>query len=167
MTLAGLALAIGPLVDSAIICLENTHRHLGPEHRPDEAAFLGASEVAMPELVATLLHAAGAGAAGDDARHGRVPVPADGHGRRLRDDRGLSPVAVVRAARCARWLHGSHAARTVHGDTSHDQRTRGQRRRQERPARLACTASPNGKSLIETGIAGTSGCSTALMRPRR
>ena len=28
MTLAGLALAIGPLVDSAIICLENTHRHL-------------------------------------------------------------------------------------------------------------------------------------------
>src|SRR5205823_13758300 len=29
MTLAGLALAIGPLVDTAIICLENTHRHLG------------------------------------------------------------------------------------------------------------------------------------------
>ena len=29
MTLAGLALAIGPMVDSAIICLENTHRHLG------------------------------------------------------------------------------------------------------------------------------------------
>ena len=29
MTLAGLTLAIGPLVDSAIICLENTHRHLG------------------------------------------------------------------------------------------------------------------------------------------
>src|SRR3954454_13077856 len=27
MTLAGLSLAIGPLVDSAIICLENTHRH--------------------------------------------------------------------------------------------------------------------------------------------
>ena len=26
MTLAGLALAIGPMVDSAIICLENTHR---------------------------------------------------------------------------------------------------------------------------------------------
>ncbi len=28
MTLAGLALAIGPLVDNAIICLENTHRHI-------------------------------------------------------------------------------------------------------------------------------------------
>ena len=29
MTLSGLSLAIGPMVDSAIICLENTHRHLG------------------------------------------------------------------------------------------------------------------------------------------
>ena len=54
MTLAGLALAIGPLVDSAIICLENTHRHLGLGQKPNEAAFLGASEVALPELVSTL-----------------------------------------------------------------------------------------------------------------
>ncbi len=54
MTLAGLALAIGPLVDSAIICLENTHRHLGLGAQPDEAAFLGASEVALPELVSTI-----------------------------------------------------------------------------------------------------------------
>src|SRR2546423_6626719 len=53
MTLAGLALAIGPLVDSAIICLENTHRHLGLGASPVEAAYLGASEVAMPELVAS------------------------------------------------------------------------------------------------------------------
>jgi multidrug efflux pump subunit AcrB len=54
MTLAGLALAIGPLVDSAIICLENTHRHLGLGTPPEDAAYLGASEVAMPELVASL-----------------------------------------------------------------------------------------------------------------
>jgi multidrug efflux pump subunit AcrB len=54
MTLAGLALAIGPLVDSAIICLENTHRHLGLGANPVEAAYLGASEVALPELIATL-----------------------------------------------------------------------------------------------------------------
>ena len=53
MTLAGLSLAIGPMVDSAIICLENTHRHLGLGATPEEAAFLGASEVAMPELVAS------------------------------------------------------------------------------------------------------------------
>jgi multidrug efflux pump subunit AcrB len=53
MTLAGLSLAIGPLVDSAIICLENTHRHLGLGRDTSEAAYLGASEVAMPELVAS------------------------------------------------------------------------------------------------------------------
>jgi multidrug efflux pump subunit AcrB len=54
MTLSGLSLAIGPMVDSAIICLENTHRHLGEGATPEEAAYKGASEVAMPELVSTL-----------------------------------------------------------------------------------------------------------------
>jgi multidrug efflux pump subunit AcrB len=54
MTLAGLALAIGPLVDSAIICLENTHRHLSLGDSLRDSAFLGASEVAMPELVSSL-----------------------------------------------------------------------------------------------------------------
>jgi len=54
MTLAGLALAIGPLVDSAIICLENTHRHMSLGDSLHDSAFLGASEVAMPELVSSL-----------------------------------------------------------------------------------------------------------------
>jgi multidrug efflux pump subunit AcrB len=54
MTLAGLTLAIGPMVDSAIICLENTHRHLSLGTDARDAAYLGASEVAMPELVSTL-----------------------------------------------------------------------------------------------------------------
>ncbi|MDG3004760.1 efflux RND transporter permease subunit [Paludisphaera mucosa] len=54
MTLAGLTLAIGPMIDSAIICLENTHRHLGLGATPKDAAYLGASEVALPELVSTL-----------------------------------------------------------------------------------------------------------------
>lgn len=54
MTLSGLSLAIGPMVDSAIICLENTHRHLGLGASPEEAAYRGASEVALPELVSTL-----------------------------------------------------------------------------------------------------------------
>ena len=54
MTLAGLTLAIGPMIDSAIICLENTHRHLAMGATPANAAVDGASEVAMPELVSTL-----------------------------------------------------------------------------------------------------------------
>ncbi len=54
MTLAGLTLAIGPMIDSAIICLENTHRYLTMGVKPKLAALHGASEVAMPELVSTL-----------------------------------------------------------------------------------------------------------------
>jgi multidrug efflux pump subunit AcrB len=54
MTLAGLTLAIGPMIDSAIICLENTHRHLAHGADPKQAALDGASEVAMPELVSTI-----------------------------------------------------------------------------------------------------------------
>ena len=54
MTLAGLALAIGPMVDTAIVVLENTHRHLGLGAEPEEAAFLGAKEVGMPALAASL-----------------------------------------------------------------------------------------------------------------
>jgi multidrug efflux pump subunit AcrB len=54
MTLAGLALAIGPLVDTAIVVLENTHRHLGLGAKPYEAAYLGAKEVGMAALAASL-----------------------------------------------------------------------------------------------------------------
>ena len=54
MTLAGLTLALGPMVDSAVICLENTERHLSQGVAPEEAAFLGASQVALPELVSTI-----------------------------------------------------------------------------------------------------------------
>src|SRR5262249_42663665 len=54
MTLGGLALAIGPLVDNAIVVLENTHRHLGLGKPPDRAAADGGGEVALPAVVATL-----------------------------------------------------------------------------------------------------------------
>ena len=54
MTLGGLALAIGPMVDSAIICLENTERHLAQGDSVRDSAKKGASEVALPELVASL-----------------------------------------------------------------------------------------------------------------
>ncbi|MHB1560750.1 MAG: efflux RND transporter permease subunit, partial [Isosphaeraceae bacterium] len=54
MTLSGLAVAIGPMVDSAIICLENTDRYLERGFPSDVAALKGASEVALPELVSSL-----------------------------------------------------------------------------------------------------------------
>ncbi len=54
MVLGGLALAVGRLVDDAIVVLENTDRHLKMGKSPRQAALDGAGEVAMPVLVATI-----------------------------------------------------------------------------------------------------------------
>lgn len=54
MTLGGLFLAIGPLVDNVIVVLENTQRYLGLGKNPKEAAVNGVSELVLPVLVATL-----------------------------------------------------------------------------------------------------------------
>ena len=93
MTLAGLTLAIGPMIDSAIICLENTHRHLSLGATPRQAALLGASEVAMPELVSTLCTFLVLSPSGSDAGHGQIPFHADDPGGDVRHDGGLFPVA--------------------------------------------------------------------------
>jgi len=53
MTLGGIALAVGTLVDNSIVVLENIHRHLEMGKSAAEAAADGASEVALPLLVIT------------------------------------------------------------------------------------------------------------------
>jgi multidrug efflux pump subunit AcrB len=53
MTLGGMFLAIGPLIDDAIVVLENTHRHLGLGKSPRQAAEDATHEVTLPVLVAT------------------------------------------------------------------------------------------------------------------
>ncbi|HHG85512.1 MAG TPA: efflux RND transporter permease subunit, partial [Bacteroidetes bacterium] len=55
MTLGGLALALGLLVDNAIVVLENTDRHLRMGKDSFSAALAGVTEVAMPMLVSTLV----------------------------------------------------------------------------------------------------------------
>ncbi len=54
MTLGGLALAVGRLIDDAVVVLENTDRYLALGRTPADAALEGAAEVAMPVLVATI-----------------------------------------------------------------------------------------------------------------
>lgn len=54
MTLGGLALVLGRLVDDSIVVLENTHRHLKMGKSPEQAAIDAADEVAMPVLAATI-----------------------------------------------------------------------------------------------------------------
>jgi CzcA family heavy metal efflux pump len=54
MTLGGLALAVGVLVDNATVTIENMERHLEEGHALETAILEGAAQIAAPSLVATL-----------------------------------------------------------------------------------------------------------------
>jgi HAE1 family hydrophobic/amphiphilic exporter-1 len=54
LTLGGLALGIGMLVDNAIVVIENVYRHLEEGEGADEASIAGASEVGMAITASTL-----------------------------------------------------------------------------------------------------------------
>ena len=54
MTLGGLALSVGILVDQAIVTIENIERHLHNGVELHEAILVGAGEIGVPAFVATL-----------------------------------------------------------------------------------------------------------------
>ena len=54
MTLGGLALAVGILVDDATVAIENIHRHLGQRKPLLQSILDGAMEIATPAFVSTL-----------------------------------------------------------------------------------------------------------------
>ena len=54
MTLGGLALAVGILVDDATVTIENIDRFLEEGHELNEAILQGAAQIALPALVSTM-----------------------------------------------------------------------------------------------------------------
>ncbi|AWK89121.1 MexW/MexI family multidrug efflux RND transporter permease subunit [Azospirillum thermophilum] len=58
LTLLAMVLAVGLVVDDAIVVVENTHRHIAEGRSPVAAALLGAREVAGPVIAMTLTLAA-------------------------------------------------------------------------------------------------------------
>ena len=54
MTLGGLALAVGILVDDATVAIENIHWHMASGKALNDAILDGAQEIAMPAFVSTL-----------------------------------------------------------------------------------------------------------------
>jgi multidrug efflux pump subunit AcrB len=54
MTLGGLALAVGILVDDATVAIENIHRHMAAGGSLEQAILDGAQEIALPAFVSTL-----------------------------------------------------------------------------------------------------------------
>jgi len=53
MTLGGLALAVGILVDDATVTIENVERHLSAGETLENGILVGAGEIALPALVST------------------------------------------------------------------------------------------------------------------
>lgn len=58
LTLLAMVLAIGLVVDDAIVVVENTHRHIEEGKSPMEAALISAREIATPVIAMTLTLAA-------------------------------------------------------------------------------------------------------------
>src|SRR6266404_5140358 len=54
MTLGGLALAVGILVDDATVTIENVERHLRVGESLENGIMIGAGEIALPAMVSTL-----------------------------------------------------------------------------------------------------------------
>ena len=97
MTLGGLALAIGILVDEATVEIENIHVQMGRTPSLSRAVLNGNHITAVPRLLALLVHPVGVHPCLPDGRAGAVAVRAAGAGGRLRHDLVVPPLQHGRA----------------------------------------------------------------------
>ena len=94
MTLGGLALAVGILVDDSTVTIENTHRLLTEEGMPlPQATLHGAAGIAVPTLVSTLAISCVFTSVVFLEGPAKYPVHAARPRRRVRDAGLLRPVA--------------------------------------------------------------------------
>ncbi len=103
MTLGGLALSVGILVDQAIVTIENIERHLHLGTELKQAILVGAGEIGVPGVRVHALHLHRVRADVLPVRRRAVPVRSAGRSGGVRDDRVVHPVADARA-------HARHAA---------------------------------------------------------
>ena len=84
MTLGGLALAVGILVDDATVEIENINRNLEEGKEVEQAILDGAAQIAIPAFVSTLVHLHRLCADVLPERRCEVPLRAAGRSGRLR-----------------------------------------------------------------------------------
>ena len=93
MTLGGLALAVGILVDDATVTIENINWHLEQGKGVYDAIMDGARQITQPAFVSTAVHLRRLRADVRAAGRGGLSVRAHGDGGGVRHDRLLHPVA--------------------------------------------------------------------------
>ncbi len=84
MTLGGMALAVGILVDDATVEIENIHRNMHQGKHLVEAILDGAAQIAVPAFVSTLVHLHRVRAGRVHHRGGEIAIHAAGDGRGVR-----------------------------------------------------------------------------------
>ena len=97
MTLGGLALAVGILVDDATVTIENIERYLEEGHDLHDAILEGAAQIAVPALVSTLCICIVFLPMFFLSRRRALSLRAARRSRRLRHARLLHPLAHARA----------------------------------------------------------------------
>ncbi len=99
LTLFGLVLAIGIVVDDAIVVVENVERHIEEGMKPRDAAHQAMSEVSGPIIAISLVLAVGVRAAGVPRWRHRPVLPAVRRDhRRIRADLGVQFADAVAGA---------------------------------------------------------------------